>query len=661
MARSMPRTVLNVDDNEGVRCARSRILRGAGFAVTEAASGRDALRLAIENPPAAIVLDTPLPDIDGMAVCRELKGNTATASVPVLQVSATAAGSADRAQGPEEADAYLMEPVDPVVLVATVRALVHTRQAQKQAQTAMRETEKILSSITEGHFELDSEFRFRRVNRIAAKTFGRSEADLLGKRYQDELPRRNPVFETHYLRALTEQTPVHFEEKSGLSDEWVEVHVFPSAEGLSVYFHDVTERRRHVEDLARLHQLTERLAVSTDLDAVLSETLHAAAELTGSRIAVVRLIDSAARESFIAASIGISGEYHSRFGRTPADCGADGITAPSTASVIVEDVAARDDPALLEAARLGRFQAVFAVPLFSRRREGAGSLAVMFEQPHRPSAHEIQLVELYARAAAQAIENARLYREAQQEIARRAEIEEALRRSNDDLRQFAYVASHDLKEPLRNIGGYSDLLQRRYKDQLDADGNEFLRYIRESVARMNTLIHDLLAYAQVANYPVDAMGPVPLDAVLDWAIENLKGGIQETNTRITRDPLPVVSGDFVRLAQVLQNLVANSIKFHSDEPPSIHVSAQRRENEWIISLQDNGIGIEPQFHERIFGVFRRLHGSEYPGSGIGLSIAKKIVEYHGGRIWLQSKLGAGATFFFTLPAADAADATGAGR
>ncbi len=647
----MYRSVLNVHDDEGLRSVRTRILRGAGFAVTEAASGRDALRLAAENPPAAIVLDIPLPDLDGRAVCRELKGNAATATVPVLQVSAAAANSAGSIQGPEEADAYLVEPVDPEVLVATVRALVRTRHAQQQAQTAMRETERILSSITEGHFELDAEFRFRRVNRVAAKTFGRAESDLLGKRYQDELPRRNPVFEAHYRRALAEQTPVHFEEKSGFTDDWMEVHVFPSAKGLSIYFHNVTARRRHVEDLTRLHQLSERLALSTDLDEVLNETLRAAAELTGSRIAVVRLIDSAAGDSFIAASIGLSEEYRSRFGRAPATFCGGGVSPLGTTSLIVEDVASQtDNPALLEAARIGGFQAVFAVPLVSRRPEAVGSLGVMFEQPHRPSDREIKFVEVLVRTAAQAIENARLYREAQKEIARRADIEEALRRSNDDLRQFAYVASHDLKEPLRNIGGYSDLLQRRYQGRLDADANDFLRYIRDSVARMNALLHDLLAYAQVANHPEDATGTVPLEAVLSWALENLKGVIQETGARITRDPLPAVTGDFVRLSQILQNVIANSIKFHGEEPPAIHVSAARRGNEWIISVKDNGIGIEPRYHERIFGVFRRLHGSEYPGTGIGLSIAKKIIEYHGGRIWLESELGAGATFFFSLPA-----------
>ena len=224
-----------------------------------------------------------------------------------------------------------------------------------------------------------------------------------------------------------------------------------------------------------------------------------------------------------------------------------------------------------------------------------------------------------------------------------------LERSNTELQQFASVASHDLQEPLRTVTSYTQLIMRRYRDKLDSDAGEFMDYIVEGTTRMRQLIEDLLALSRVGSNAGE-FTPVSTGEVLDEALAALRAVIQETEAVVHRESLPVVSADRRQLVQVFVNLIANGIKFRGDVSPKIDISARANGAEWIFSIADNGIGIEPQYLERIFVIFQRLHTrSEYPGTGIGLAICKKIVERHGGRIWFESALGQGATFFFTLP------------
>jgi PAS domain S-box-containing protein len=223
-----------------------------------------------------------------------------------------------------------------------------------------------------------------------------------------------------------------------------------------------------------------------------------------------------------------------------------------------------------------------------------------------------------------------------------------LRRSNAELERFAYIASHDLQEPLRMVSSYSRLLQVRYKGKLDEDADEFLHFAVDGATRMQQLITDLLAYSRVGTKgrPFE---PVAVDALLDRALENLQAARQESGAEITRGPLPTLVADGSQLVQVLQNLLSNAIKFRGEAAPRIHVSAERRDGSWAFAVQDNGLGIDPKFSDRIFDVFQRLHGAKFPGTGIGLSICKRVIERHGGRIWVESRPGEGATFRFTVP------------
>ena len=229
------------------------------------------------------------------------------------------------------------------------------------------------------------------------------------------------------------------------------------------------------------------------------------------------------------------------------------------------------------------------------------------------------------------------------------EAHEDLKRSNSELEQFAYVASHDLQEPLRMVSSYTQLLGRRYAGKLDADAAEFMGYIVDGAARMKQLIEDLLAYSRVGMRAKE-LKPVELSAALGRALANLKVAMEEAGASVTHDALPSVPADEVQIAQVFQNLIGNALKFRSRATPRIHVGVSENESQFEIAVRDNGIGIEPQYFERIFMLFQRLHDKgEYPGTGIGLAIVRKVIERHGGQIRVESTPGDGSAFIFTLP------------
>jgi hypothetical protein len=227
---------------------------------------------------------------------------------------------------------------------------------------------------------------------------------------------------------------------------------------------------------------------------------------------------------------------------------------------------------------------------------------------------------------------------------------EALVKSNDELAQFAYIASHDLQEPLRTVSLYTQALSDRYKSKLTGEGLTFVNFIVDNAARMESLIRDLLEYSSLDAGEGPKMVPVNCDEAVDLALANMQARIVESRAVIRRRQLPAISGDLAQLTRLFQNLIGNSIKYqHAERTPEINISATPAGREWLFTIQDNGVGIDPQYAERVFGIFKRLHGRDNPGTGMGLAICRKIVSRHGGRIWLDSEPGDGARFLFTLP------------
>ena len=226
-------------------------------------------------------------------------------------------------------------------------------------------------------------------------------------------------------------------------------------------------------------------------------------------------------------------------------------------------------------------------------------------------------------------------------------------RSNTDLEQFAYAASHDLQEPLRAVAGFSNMLSKRSKDRLDEEDHSLISRVVGAAARMQDLLNDLLSYSRVAR-DVSTFAPIDSEALIHRELENLRVAIEETGAVTTWDPLPTVTANAALLGQVLGNLIGNAIKYHRDETPRVHISAERMDGGWVFSVADNGIGIDPQYADRIFVIFQRLHSrTEYEGTGIGLAIAKRAVDSLGGRIWVESEVGTGSTFYFTIPSTKA--------
>jgi light-regulated signal transduction histidine kinase (bacteriophytochrome) len=226
---------------------------------------------------------------------------------------------------------------------------------------------------------------------------------------------------------------------------------------------------------------------------------------------------------------------------------------------------------------------------------------------------------------------------------------EALERSNLELKQFAYIASHDLQSPLRNISGFVQLLRSEYEGRLGERADDWIRRTVQSIQLMQSLIQDLLAYSRVDSQ-FRPLQPVAMRDVYDDALSLLETSLRDTGAEVSRDELPAVVGDRAQLVQLLQNLIGNALTYHGDQPPRVHVSAQHSDDAWVFCVSDNGIGIDAKYHERIFEIFQRLHDQrKYPGTGIGLAVCRRVVLRHGGKIWVESKPGEGSRFYFSIP------------
>ncbi|MBA3818666.1 MAG: PAS domain-containing protein [Deltaproteobacteria bacterium] len=518
--------------------------------------------------------------------------------------------------------------------------------AEPESTRAHARLTRILDSITDPFTVLDHDLRFVHVNESAARLLGKRPIELLGRKVWDVVPEAEDTeFGRAYMQVMTTRKEVSIEAHFAPWDRWYESSIYPLEDGIAVYSRDVTMRKHAMEMTTRLArhaalraEISAVLAEERDLPRMLGRSCESLVEHLEVAFARVWTVDQAGTTLLLQASAGMYTHLDGPHRAVPVGSFKIGRIAANRTPHLTNDVP--HDPEIGDPAWAAREKMVaFAgYPLIVD-----GRVIGVFAMFAREVIHEDTLAALasIADVLAQGI------------VRRTTEIELELRmqdlaRSNADLEQFAYVASHDLQEPLRMVASYNQLLARRYKGKLGEDADEFIGYTVEGVTRMQRLINDLLAYSRVGTRG-GRQDVVDVEAVLADALANLQTSIAEHAAVVTHDPLPKVTGDQGQLIQVFQNLVGNAVKFHGDEPPRVHIGYEQTRRGPTFSVQDNGIGIDPQYFERIFVLFQRLNARvDYPGTGIGLSISKKIVERHGGRIWVESAPGKGAKILFTL-------------
>ena len=617
----------------------------------------------------------------------------------------------------ESAEDHIVLAVDDVTEQAETQRELERRKSELETELS-----EILGRISDAFYALDEEWRFTHVNERSEALLEYSREDLIGESFWEIFPdATETVVWDRFHEAMETQEPVSFEIEHRSLDIWVEINVYPSETGISVYFQDISDRKERERELERYRTIVETVddgiyTVSNDgtftmvNEAYAEMTGYPRKELLGADVSLVVDDDVAeSTRSLEAEQLTVGG------GRMMLEAEirtADGERVPAEATFallpgeepayrrvgVVRDISERKEQqrALEESER--RYRTLVehfpngAVALFDddlRYTAAGGQLLdrvgvdpadrigqgirelypddlVEEVEPHFQAALEGEANSFEVEYAGRHLYNQTLpVRDVNDEIyggmfvvqnvTERREYQRKLEESNERLEQFAYAASHDLQEPLRMVSSYLRLIERRYRDVLDEDGEEFIEFAVDGADRMREMIDGLLEYSRVETRG-DPFEPVELDAVLDDVREDLQVKIEERDAEISTEPLPRVKGDGDQLRQVFQNLFDNAIEYSGDAPPRIHVSAAADGDERIISVRDEGIGIDPDDADRIFEVFQRLHTQdEHGGTGIGLALCERIVERHGGDIWVDSEPDQGATFSFTLPAAEGTD------
>ncbi|MEK7326501.1 MAG: ATP-binding protein [Chloroflexota bacterium] len=547
---------------------------------------------------------------------------------------------------------------------AGANAVLQARLAERQqVETALHASQALFQGLFESAPDaivvVDREGRIVRLNAQAERMFGYRRGDLLGQSVEVLIPERftprhaghrNKYMDEPHARPMGTGLELYARRQDG-SEFPVDITLGPVTtdedHAVVSIIRDITERRQ-AEEAARLLQTVTQAIVAAEnfrsaVDTALSTVCAATGWIYGE--AWIPTPDGTCLECASAWHSGAPGldefgQASQNFTFTPG-VGLPGRVWLSKQPAWVRDVTLNSNFTRAPLALRAGLKAAMAIPVLA----GADVVAVIEFFVREPREADERLVRLVSAVAAQL---GLLFQRKQAEERLKHTLAE-LARSNAELEQFAYVASHDLQEPLRAVAGFVQLLQQRYQGQLDARADEYIRQAVEGAARMQALITDLLAYSRVGTRG-KPFEPTDGAAILKIVLANLAVAIAENGAAVTHDGLPTVMADPTQMTQLFQNLLGNAIKFQGERPPEIHVAAERREGEWLFSVRDNGPGIEPQYFERIYGVFQRLHTRrEYPGTGIGLAICKKIVERHGGRIWVESEPGRGSTFFFTIP------------
>jgi signal transduction histidine kinase len=503
----------------------------------------------------------------------------------------------------------------------------------------------VYERITDAVFALDDEWRFTYLNERAADLLERREAEILGEKVWTAFPDAvDSTFQREYEHAMESQEPVTFEAAYPPLAARFEVRAYPSESGLTVYFRDVTERverERRLEKRERaLRDAYEVIATSEGLvSAQIEALLGVVRETVGMDYATLSRVDEATDE-YVFEAVDAPADADLEAGDTTSLRATNCERVVGTErTLVLEDVEA-DAPELADRAgnaEWGISCYIGAPVVVDGEVYGTFCFYDMEARAEEFTDWEVTFVDLLSGWVSSTLERERRERD--------------LERSNERLEQFAYAASHDLQEPLRMISSYLSLVDERYGNDLDEEGKEFLEYAVEGADRMSEMVTGLLQYAPVETRG-DPFEPVDLEDVLAEVRRDLAVRIEETEADVTAGSLPTVEGDRAQLRQVFQNLVENAVEYSGDDPPRVHVDAERAGDDWLVSVADDGVGIDPEHTDAVFEVFQQLHSrEEHGGTGLGLALCERIVERHGGDIWVGSEPGEGATFYLTLPPA----------
>lgn len=741
-------TILNVDDAQVNRYIRTQVLLSAGYHVVEAGTGKEALERIAADRPQLVLLDMNLPDMHGTEVCRLIKSQPDATSVMVVHISATQTTVEDRVFGLEEgADGYLVEPVEPDLLLATVRSMLRLRQLEAQLEESLADTQNLaakyqslVEAVSHIIFTSSKDGDWTYVSEQFSGYVGLPKEEALKTGWLELLHQadRQRVAElwTHVLRTGEPfEVECRFRYKN-FSYRWNTARARPVRIGglISQWVGSVTdihERRMLESEIKARHREFVALAehspdIISRLDPMLRYTYINSALPGFSSLSPEQHIGKTQRE------LGCDPEFCDRFEEACRAVQTTGLQnafefshkmdkgnighyqarvvpefdregALESFLTIISDFTDRRNAemAVVESERkLRRLvesnvigvvivagdHITFANDVFldtvgySRKDLEDGTLDWRkITPPEYQPREERCAAELIEKGASSTFEKeywrkdgsrapvliglAALNHEATEfacfviDMSQLKNAEAALkrtnlalRRSNEDLEQFAHASSHDLQEPLRTISLYAELLARQLKGTVPAQAIKSIETIQDAAGRMLRLIHAFLDFSQAQNAELSLSELVPAANLVKGAVENLKSAIEESGAIVCYENLPTILVDGVQFTAVFQNLIGNSIKYReASRSPRIDISANREGQSWVFAVRDNGMGFEQAHAEQIFGHFKRLHGQEVPGSGIGLAIVKRIVERHEGHIWAESKPGVGATFYFRLP------------
>jgi two-component system, chemotaxis family, CheB/CheR fusion protein len=553
----------------------------------------------------------------------------------------------------------------PLILLS-IEDITARRIAEKKLREVTEFDEAVITNMGEGLYTVDTAGLVTSMNLAAEKLFGWTFEELRGKTMHDVTHRHRPdgtsfpAAECLSLQVLADGKPLVDQEDVFIRKDGTLFDVIYSSAplksdseitGLVVVFRNVTEQRQAAALVTAQRQAFEMFTSGVSLMEVLEVFIRAVEKQTYPGTAVaIHLLDQSGRRFEHTIAPSLSSDY-SRATDGMEVSSAIGPCCPAVSSgqrVVVADVAAsREFPKFASFVLPLGIRAAWSTPIVDSNGKILGTVAAYYREPRAPKLQDDFFGEIVTRTAAIIIER----KKAVDALVRS---QEELRSANDDLKHFSYAASHDLQEPLRMVMSYTQLLAREYEGGLGPNADKYIAHAVEGAERMEALLTDLREYWSVNEQRVEKLVPVDCNTIMEKALAYLEMRVRESGAVVTHDPLPIVMAEEVSLTLLFQNLIGNAIKYcRSDESPRIHVSAAQRDGAWNFAVMDNGIGIDAEFLQMIFAPFKRLHGREYPGTGIGLAMCQKIVERYQGRIWAESTAGRGSAFHFTIPKGDA--------